>query len=125
MAGTLKLGRKAALPFNINVRKIEGVTVLDLSGELFIGEARTALEDNLNRLLGSPKPKILVNMKEISRFDDSLTSLIPALFSARKKGGDLKLINPTRAIQEVLEATRLTSVFEIYSSENEALASFK
>jgi anti-sigma B factor antagonist len=113
------------LSFSITVREIEGVTVLDLSGELFFGEARTCLEDNLKRLLGHHKPKILVNMKEISRFDDSLTSLISALFSARKQGGDLKLINPTRAIQEVLEATRLTSFFEIYSTEAEGLASFK
>ena len=111
---------------NINERQAGDVTVLDMSGKITIGEGSVALRTAIRRLLEEGKKRILLNLSGVSYVDSSgIGELVSSYTAINKEGGQLKLLNLTQKIQDLLTITKLLTVFDVYESEAEALNSFK
>jgi anti-sigma B factor antagonist len=111
---------------NINERQAGDVTVLDMSGKITIGEGSVALRTAIRRLLEEGKKRILLNLAGVSYVDSSgIGELVSSYTAINKEGGQLKLLNLTQKIQDLLTITKLLTVFDVYDSESEALNSFK
>jgi anti-sigma B factor antagonist len=111
---------------NINERQAGDVTVLDMSGKVTIGEGSVALRTAIRRLLEEGKKRILLNLAQISYVDSSgIGELVSSYTAINKEGGQLKLLNLTQKIQDLLTITKLLTVFDVYDSEADALNSFK
>ena len=111
---------------NINERQAGDVTVLDMSGKITSGEGSVALRTAIRRLLEEGKKRILLNLAGVSYVDSSgIGELVSSYTAINKEGGQLKLLNLTQKIQDLLTITKLLTVFDTYESEAEALNSFK
>jgi len=111
---------------NINERQAGDVTVLDMSGKITIGEGSVSLRAAIRRLLEEGKKRILLNLAGISYVDSSgIGELVSSYTAINKEGGQLKLLNLTQKLQDLLTITKLLTVFDVYESEAEALNSFK
>jgi anti-sigma B factor antagonist len=111
---------------NISERQAGDVTILDLQGKVTIGEGSVALRTAIRRLLGDGKNKILLNLGSVGYIDSSgIGELVSSFTAVNKEGGTLKLLNLTQKIQDLLAITKLLTVFDVYDSEEEALASFE
>lgn len=109
----------------ISERQAGDVTILDLSGKVTIGEGSVALRGAIRRLLGEGKNKILMNLGSVGYIDSSgIGELVSSFTAVNKEGGSLKLLNLTQKIQDLLAITKLLTVFDVFDSEAEALASF-
>jgi anti-sigma B factor antagonist len=102
------------------------VTVLDMSGKITIGEGSVALRSAIRKLIEEGKKKILLNLSQVSYVDSSGIGEFVASFTAiGREGGQLKLLNLTQKIQDLLAITKLLTVFDTYDDESSALNSFK
>lgn len=111
---------------NIKERQAGDVTILDLSGKVTIGEGSVQLREAVKSLLDQGKKKILLNLGEVSYVDSSgIGELVSCYTTTGNNGGQLKLLNLTKKIQELLMITKLLTVFENYDNEEAAVASFK
>ncbi len=111
---------------NINERQAGDVTVLDMSGKITIGEGSVALRNAIRKLIEGGKKKILLNLSQVSYVDSSGIGEFVASFTAiGREGGQLKLLNLTQKIQDLLAITKLLTVFDTYDDESSALNSFK
>lgn len=109
----------------INERKRDDVTILDLKGKLTIGAAEEALRETVQRVLAGGAQKIVINMKDTSTIDSSgVGELVSSFTHATNRGAKLKLANLTSKINDILTITQLITVFDVYDSEDEAVASF-
>src|SRR5262245_52222861 len=101
------------------------VTVLDLDGKLTLGEASSAFRERVRALLGEGNKKLLVNLAGVSHVDSSgVGELVSAYAAANRDGASLKLVNLQHAVENLLQLTKLLTVFEAYESEEAAVASF-
>ena len=111
---------------NISERQAGDVTVLDMSGKITIGEGSVALRTAIRRLLEEGKKKILLNLAGVGYIDSSgIGELVSSYTAINKDGGQLKLLNLTQKLQDLLTITKLLTVFDVYEDEAEALNSFK
>jgi anti-sigma B factor antagonist len=111
---------------NINERQAGDVTVLDMSGKITIGEGSVALRTAIRRLLEEGKKRILLNLAQVSYIDSSgIGELVSSYTAINKEGGQLKLLNLTQKLQDLLTITKLLTVFDVYESEADALNSYK
>ena len=111
---------------NINERQAGDVTVLDMSGKITIGEGSVSLRAAIRRLLEEGKKRILLNLAGISYVDSSgIGELVSSYTAINKEGGQLKLLNLTQKIRDLLTITKLLTVFDVYDNEAEALNSYK
>ena len=111
---------------NINERQAGDVTVLDMSGKITIGEGSVSLRNAIRKLIEEGKKKILLNLSQVSYVDSSGIGEFVASFTAiGREGGQLKLLNLTQKIQDLLAITKLLTVFDTYDDESRALNSFK
>ena len=111
---------------NIKERQAGDVTVLDLDGKITIGEGSVALRSAIRRLTEEGKKKILLNLSKVSYVDSSgIGELVSSFTTINREGGQLKLLNLTQKIQDLLAITKLLTVFDVYEDESTALASFK
>jgi anti-sigma B factor antagonist len=107
-------------------RQAGDVTVLDMRGAVRIGEGSVALRDSVRGLVEGGKKKILLNLGGVSYIDSSgIGELIANYTTVSRQGGELKLLNLTDKIQNLLVITKLLTVFDSYDNEAEALNSFK
>lgn len=110
---------------NITMRQIEGVVVLDLSGNISLGDTSAKLHKTLRDLVNEGKRKILINLGSVTGIDSSgLGSLIAGYATVEKSGGELKLVNLTQRTIELMTITKLFTVFDIFEDERTAIASF-
>ena len=110
---------------NISERQAGDVTILDLEGKVTIGEGSVSLRNAIRRLLGEGKNKILLNLGGVGYIDSSgIGELVSSFTAVNKEGGTLKLLNLTQKIQDLLAITKLLTVFDVYDSEADVLASF-
>jgi anti-sigma B factor antagonist len=110
---------------NISERQAGDVTILDLEGKVTIGEGSVALRNAIRRLLGEGKNKILLNLGGVGYIDSSgIGELVSSFTAVNKEGGTLKLIILTQKIDDLLGITKLLTVFDVYDSEADALASY-
>ena len=111
---------------NINERQAGDVTVLDMSGKITIGEGSVALRTGVRRLLEEGKKRILLNLGGVSYIDSSgIGELVSSYTAINKEGGQLKLLNLTQKLRDLLTITKLLTVFDTYDDEVAALNSFK
>ncbi len=110
---------------NISERQAGDVTILDLSGKVTIGEGSVALRTTIRRLLGEGKNKILLNLGGVGYVDSSgIGELVSSFTAVNKEGGQLKLLNLTQKIQDLLAITKLLTVFDTFDDEGDALGSY-
>lgn len=114
------------MPLKITSREVNTVTVLDLEGKLILGEECNALRQQVKQLLAANKKKILLNLGNITFIDSTgVGTLVSAFTSTKAQEGELKLVNLTKKFYETLQVTRLLTVFEVFTNEANALASFQ
>jgi anti-sigma B factor antagonist len=107
-------------------REVDGVTVLDLSGRITLGEGSVQLRDAIRDLIGKGQNRILLDLGEVNYIDSSgLGEMVSAYTSARNQGATLKLLKLTKKVHDLLQLTKLYTVFDIYDDEASAIASFK
>ncbi len=112
-------------PFHVAVRKAETVVILDLSGKLAAGFGDDLLRDTLGELFSEGWKKVLVNLTKVPFIDSAgLGELVAALRRAQREGARLKLLNKAGRVQETLYVSRLLPLFEVFETEDAALASF-
>jgi len=111
---------------DIRERAVDGVTVLDLSGKIVLGEGEVHIRDRIKDLLADGQKRILLNLADVSYIDSAgLGTLISSYATVKRSQGQLKLVNLTNRVRDVLAITKLITVFDTYDSEADALASFK
>lgn len=107
-------------------REVDGVAVVELEGRIVLGEESNALRERVKSLLANGQRKIVLNMDNVTYIDSAgLGTLVAAHHSARSQGAALKLSNLGSKFQEVLQVTKLLTVFEVYDSEAAAIRSFE
>jgi anti-sigma B factor antagonist len=115
---------------NITERQAGDVTVLDLAGKITIGEGSVALRSAIKRLVEEGKRKILLNLSKVSYVDSSgIGELVSSFTTIKNQEGQLKLLNLSQKIQDLMTITKLHTVFDVYDEErggeSGALNSFK
>jgi anti-sigma B factor antagonist len=117
---------KIMAELDIKERQAGDVTILDLNGAVRMGEGSVALRNAIRRLVEDGKNKILLNLGSVKHMDSSgIGELIANYTTVTRGGGQLKLLNLTDKIQDLLVITKLLTVFDAYEGEAEALNSFK
>ena len=113
------------MSLKIRQREIEGVTILDLNGRITFGEASVATRDAVRREINKGSKRILLNLAEITYIDSAgLGELTSAHTTVKNSEGDLKLLNLTKRVHDLLQITKLCTVFDVYDDEVKALAAF-
>ena len=108
-----------------NTRRIEGVSIVDLSGRITIGEGTIVLKDAVRNLLQRNEKKILLNLADVSYIDSSgIGELVSSFTTVGNQGGKLKLLNLTKKVHDLLSITKLLTVFEVFGDEAKAIQSF-
>ncbi len=114
------------MALSIASREVDGVTVLDLSGRITLGEGSVQLREAIRDLIGKGQKRILLNLGDVSYIDSSgLGELVSAYTTSKNQGAALKLLNLTNKVKDVLQLTKLYTVFDIYDAEVTAIASYK
>ena len=109
-----------------NCREREGIILLEMTGNLTLGEECDSLQRQITALLDKRMNRIILELEECGYCDSAgLHCLLSASMSTKEQGGGLKLIRPSERIRKLLDLTKLSSVFDIYTTEEEALASFR
>jgi anti-sigma B factor antagonist len=112
----------------IRERVLGDIAVLDVIGRMVLGGDRasdTLFRSRVTDLLAAEKPRVIINLEQVTQVDTSgLTALVTSHLTAVKRGGALKLVNPTGRVRELLGITRLDTMFEVFDSEKLAVASF-
>jgi len=110
----------------IKERQIGDVTVLDLKGRLRVGGATVALHRSFRSLVQEEKIMILLNLTGVTHIDSSgLGELISSHVTVFNKGGEIKLVQLTETLRELMSVTKLLTVFDVYENEADALLSFQ
>ncbi len=108
-----------------STRQVDGITIVDLSGRITLGEGSVVLRDTIKDLLGKGQKKILLNLGDVSYIDSSgIGELVSAFTSVRNQGGELKLLNLTKKVHDLLQITKLYTVFDVKDDEAAAIAAF-
>jgi anti-sigma B factor antagonist len=108
-----------------NTRQVDGVTIVDLSGRITLGEGSVKLRESVRDLVGKGRNKILLNLGDVTYIDSSgIGELVSAFTTVRNQGGELKLLNLTKKVHDLLQITKLYTVFDIKNDEAAAVQSF-
>jgi len=101
------------------------VTVVDLSGRITLGEGSALLRKTVRGLLGEQRKRIVLNLADVDYIDSSgIGELVSGFTSVKNQGGDLKLLQLTKRVRDLLQITKLYTVFEVFSDEGTAIRSF-
>jgi len=110
----------------IKTRHLDDVVILDINGRLTLGEGTVTLRAAVQKLLEGGDRKLVMNLADVDYVDSGgLGELITAFTTVRAHGGQLKLLNLTRRIQDLLQITKLLTVFDSFDSETEAIKSMR
>jgi len=108
-----------------STRQVDGVTIVDLSGRITLGEGSVVLRDTIKDLLGKGAKHILLNLGDVSYIDSSgIGELVSAFTSVRNQGGELKLLHLTKKVHDLLQITKLYTVFDVKDDEAAAISAF-
>jgi anti-sigma B factor antagonist len=108
-----------------STRQVDGITIVDLSGRITLGEGSVILRDTIKDLLSKGQKKILLNLGDVSYIDSSgIGELVSAFTSVRNQGGELKLLHLTKKVHDLLQITKLYTVFDVKDDEAGAIAAF-
>src|SRR3981081_3477758 len=102
----------------VGTRQVDGVTIVDCSGRITLGEGSVTIRDTVRDLLSKGQKKILLNLGEISYIESAgIGELVSAFTTVRNQGGDLKLLNLTKKVHDLLQITKLYTVFDVKDDE--------
>lgn len=109
----------------IESRTVGEVTILDCSGKITLGEGTMTVRNTVREVLKNGGKKIILNLGDVSYIDSSgIGELVSTYTTVVNQGGKLKLLNLTKKIHELLQITKLLTVFQVFEDENAAIASF-
>ena len=109
----------------LTTRQIGDVSVVDVAGRITLGEGSSALRDTLREMVGKGQKKILLNLGEVSYIDSSgIGELVSAFTTVTNGGGQLKLLNLTKRVKDLLQITKLYTVFDVHEDEAGAVRAF-
>ena len=114
------------MSMTFTTREVSGVTIVDLSGKITLGEGGLTLREEVHKLLAEGKKKIVLNLADVNYIDSSgLGELVSAYTAVKNAGGELKLLNLTSKVRDLLVITKLVTVFDVKDDEAAAVSSFK
>lgn len=114
------------MSMQLKIRNVDSVTVVDINGKITLGEGNVMLRDTIRNLLSRGEKKILLNLGDVTYIDSSgIGELVSSFTTTTNQGGRLKLLNLTKKVHDLLQITKLLTVFEVFSNEAEAVGSFK
>ena len=109
-----------------NSREVDGITIVDCSGRITLGEGSVVLRDAVKELLTKGQKKILLNLGDVNYIDSSgIGELVSAYTTVKNQGGELKLLNLTKKVHDLLQITKLYTVFDVRDDETTAVKSFR
>jgi anti-sigma B factor antagonist len=110
----------------VSTRLVDGIVILDLSGRITLGEGSVQLRDAIRDLVAQGQKNILLNLGDVNYIDSSgIGELVSAFTTVKNQGGQLKLLNLTKKVHDLLQITKLYTVFDIKDDEASAIGSFK
>src|ERR1700733_1010789 len=110
---------------HIDERAVGNVTILDLKGKITLGEGDEELRERIGQLAQKDQKRILLNLAEVPYIDSAgLGEIVRSYTTVKNRGGQLKLVNLTKRITDLLMITKLLTVFETFESEQDALKSY-
>ena len=110
---------------SVTTRQVGDVSVLDIEGRITLGEGSSTLRESLRGLLSTKNPKILLNLEDVSYIDSSgIGELVSGYTQIQEMGGQLKLLKLTKRVRDLLQITKLYTVFEVFDEEATAIRSF-
>ena len=113
------------MSMKVSTRQVDGVTVMDMSGRITLGEGSVVLRDAVRDLLSKGNKKILANLADVNYIDSSgIGELVSAFTTVKNQGGELKLLNLTKKVHDLLQITKLYTVFDVKDNEAAAIKSF-
>jgi anti-sigma B factor antagonist len=113
------------MSMKFKTRQVDGVTILDLSGRITLGEGSVTIRDAVRDVLAKGSKNIVLNLADVSYIDSSgLGELVSAYTSVKNAGGELKLLSLTAKVQDLLQITKLYTVFDVKDDEASAIAAF-
>src|SRR5262245_36717931 len=114
------------MSMSLNARRLDDIVILDLSGRITIGEGTLTLRKEIQKLLDAGQTKFLLNLADVDYIDSSgLGELVSSFTTVRNSKGQLKLLNLTRRVRDLLQITKLLTVFESFDNETEALKTLR
>ncbi len=109
----------------LNTRQVGDVSVVDVAGRITLGEGSSALRDTLRDMVTKNHKKILLNLGEVSYIDSSgIGELVSGFTSVTNSGGQLKLLGLSKRVKDLLQITKLYTVFDVHEEESSAIRSF-
>lgn len=113
------------MALRIDTKESNGVTVLTLAGRVTLGDESSQMRSAIKDLIAQGKKRLVLDLESLSYIDSAgLGTLVAAYTSARSSGADIKLANITQKLDELLNITKLVTVFSVYASVDEAIKSF-
>lgn len=113
------------VPMQIGSRTVEDVAIIDVTGRITLGDGSAALREAIRKVIDGGTKKILLNLHGVGYIDSSgLGELVGTYSSVRNQGGQVRLVNPSKRIQDLLQLTRLSAVFDVQMDEASAIQSF-
>jgi anti-sigma B factor antagonist len=113
------------MSLKMTTREVQDITIIDLTGQITLGDATAAIRDEIRDELNNGAKKILLNLADVTYIDSSgLGELTSAFTSVKNRGGALKLLSLTKRVHDLMQITKLYTVFDIYDDEKKAIASF-
>ena len=110
----------------MTLREVGPVTIIDLSGRIALGEGSALLRTTIRELLETGQRKILLNLGDVNYIDSSgIGELVSGFTAVRSREGELKLLNLTKKVHDLLQITKLFTVFDVYNEESTAIQSYK
>ena len=110
----------------ISERRVDGVMILDLVGDIRLGQENADLHNTIRKVVENGEKNILLNLAQVSKIDSSgLGELVAAWTTLRKNDGEAKLLNLTQTVEHLMTLTKLLTVFDTYENEADAVASFR
>jgi anti-sigma B factor antagonist len=107
------------------IRQVDSVSVVDISGRITLGEGCAQLRELIRGEIGKGNKKLLLNLADVTYIDSSgIGELVSAFTAVSNQGGQLKLLNLTRKVHDLLQITKLLTVFDVHDDEAKAIASF-
>jgi anti-sigma B factor antagonist len=111
---------------DFSTRQSDDITIVDLKGRITLGEGSVTVRDTVHNLLSKGQKRILLNLGGVNYIDSSgIGELVSAFTAAKKQGGELKLLNLTKKIHDLLQITKLYTVFDVKEDETLAVESFR
>jgi len=119
------MNKETLMQLRMSRRTVDGVLVVDCSGRIVFGEESGSLRDGVKKLLGE-SPKVVLNLRDVTYIDSGgLGTLVSLYTTARNAGGALKLASLTQRVDDLLQVTKLVTIFEVFENEQAAVQSFK